>query len=386
MTGTSKGSQSTDPGVGSRRVAGEVLVRVDSDGAYSNLALRHALNSAGLDTADAKLVTDLVYGTLRMRRSVDHLIGRFLVTDPPPTARAFLRLGAYQLVFRPDIPAYAAVSATVSAAPKRFRPLCNAVLRKITKAPVTYPTIGDELSYPDWMINLFTEDLGQERGLEALRSMNMPAAQVRRDDGYTQDRASQLVAEAVGAQSGDVVADLCAAPGGKSTGIAASGAFVVASDSSPTRTGLLAGNAARYGKDHVGVYCADALMPALRPGSVDKVLLDAPCSGLGVLRRRPDARWRLESDAPVRLAEIQKEMISAAVGLLKPGGELIYSVCTLSAVETIGVDEFVQRELPQLEPIEAPEGPWEPLGRGAVLLPQTEGTDGMSLFRYRYSR
>ncbi|MCB1257779.1 MAG: hypothetical protein KDB26_11775, partial [Microthrixaceae bacterium] len=357
MTGSSKWSPSTDPGVGSRRIAGEVLVRVDVDGAYSNLALRHALDSAGLETADAKLVTDLVYGTLRMRRSVDYLIGRFLVTDPPPTARAFLRLGAYQLVFRPDIPAYAAVSATVSAAPKRFRPLCNAVLRKITKAPVKYPSIGDELSYPDWIIEVLVDDLGRERGLEALREMNSPAAQIRREDGYTQDKASQLVAEAIGAQPGDVVADLCAAPGGKSTGIAASGAFVVASDSSPTRTGLLAKNAARYGNERVGVYCADALKPALKPGSADKVLLDAPCSGLGVLRRRPDARWRLEPEAPARLAEIQKEMISAAVGLLKPDGELIYSVCTLTAVETIGVDEFVQRELPQLEPIEAPGGP-----------------------------
>lgn len=379
-------SRISDPGVIARRVAAQVLMRVAQDGAYANIALRHALDSEGLDPNDARLVTDLVYGTLRRQRSCDHLVDRYLMSEPPPTARVFLRLGAYQIAFRPDIPGYAAVSATVSSAPKRFRGLCNAVLRKVSGAPIEFPTPGDRLSYPDWIIERLTRDLGERRAIGALEAMNETATQVRRADGYTQDRASQMVVDLVGAREGELIADLCASPGGKATGLAASGATVFASDLGMSRVGLLEGNARRYGQGRVMVHSADALRPALREASVDRVLLDAPCSGLGVLRRRPDARWRVDAAAPERLADLQKRMLAASVPLLRPGGTLVYSVCTLTAAETIDVDAFVEREFPDLEPQDVASWPWERFGRGALLLPQADGTDGMCLFRYRYSR
>lgn len=375
-----------EQGVLTRRIAATVLGRVSEDGAYANLALRHALDDHGLGVSDAKLVTDLVYGTLRRQRSCDFLVDRFLMQDPPPTARTFLRLGAYQIAFRPDIPHYAAVSTTVSAAPKRFRGLCNAVLRKVAAAAIEFPTEGDRLSYPDWIIDQMVTDLGRERAIAALEAMNEPASQVIRPDGYSQDPASQMVVDLLDAQPGERIADLCAAPGGKATAAAMTGAVVFAGDLTWSRVSLLAGNARRYGGGRVIVMASDATSPCIRPGSMDRVLLDAPCSGLGVLRRRADARWGIDPDAPERLAELQRRMIDAAVPLLRDGGTLVYSVCTLTAVETLGVDRHVAENHPGLVPMDPPAVPWEPFGRGAILLPQVAGTDGMCVFRYRYSR
>ncbi len=378
--------ESDQQGVATRRLALAVLARVEDEGAYSNLALNHALSESSMDAQDRGFVTDLVYGSLRRRRSCDHLVDRFLSSDPPPAARLVLRLGAYQLAYRPDIPTYAAVSATVDAAPKRFRGLTNAVLRNVSSAAVEFPDEGTRLSYPDWIIELLVRDLGREDAIAALEQMNESAAQSVRSDGYTQDPASQKVVGLVDARPGELVLDLCAAPGGKATGIAAGGAEVIAADLQPHRVGLIAANAQKFGQGRVSPMVADALQPPFRGGVADRILLDAPCSGLGVLRRRPDARWRVEKDAPERLAELQKQMVTAALAALKPGGTLIYSVCTLSAVESLGVDDYIASGHPELEPLEIPLGPWRRWGRGAMLLPQSEGTDGMCLFRYRYSR
>ncbi len=373
-------------GVATRRLALQVLARVEDDGAYSNLVLGHALEGSSLSTQDRGFVTDLVYGSLRRRRSCDHLVDRFLSSEPPPAARRVLRLGAYQLAFRPDIPAYAVVSATVESAPKRFRGLTNAILRKVAAASVEFPDEGTRLSYPDWIIERLVDDLGRSDATAALEMMNEPAKQSFRVDGYTQDRASQMVVDLVDAAPSELVLDLCAAPGGKATGLATSGAFVVASDLQSSRVGLIAENARKFGNELVQPVVADGLLPPFRQGVADRVLLDAPCSGLGVLRRRPDARWRIEADAPEILADLQKRLVSASLGVLKPGGTLIYSVCTLTAAETLGVDDYIAEVHPELEPIRVAARAWRPWGRGALLLPQAEGTDGMCLFRYRYSR
>jgi len=370
-------------GVAARRLALEALARVEDEGAYSNLVLSKMLATSGLDQNDRGFVTDLVYGTLRHQRSCDHLVDRFLGSAPPPAARRVLRLGAYQLAFRDDIPDYAAVGTTVEAAPKRFRGLTNAVLRKVSTAPVEYPDEATRLSYPDWILQRVSGDLGPERAIGALEAMNEPARATVRADGYTQDLASQWVVELVDACPGELVVDLCAAPGGKATGIAASGATVIAADLQPHRVGLVADNVERLGATGVLAMVADALHPALRPGCAHRVLLDAPCSGIGVLRRRPDARWRLDSGAPERLAALQRRLVDAAVDLLRPGGTLVYSVCTLTAVESLGVDDHISRAHPELAPLPPPGDPWSAWGRGAILLPQSAGTDGMCIFRYR---
>lgn len=360
----------------SRRVALKALQRID-EGAYANLAVRGELDHSRLDERDRRFVTELVYGTTRMRRACDFLVDRYLLRPVTDDVRRLLRLGAYQLHYA-EVAAHAAVSETVSLAPQKVRGLVNAVLRKIAgEGGVAWPDDATRLSYPDWIVARLREDLGDDQALAALVQMNEPAEMTVRDDGYRQDLASQWVASLVGASGGDDVVDLCAAPGGKATAIAATGARVVALDVHPSRAALIVDNGLRT------VAVADGRRPPLRPRSFDRVLVDAPCSGLGALRRRPDARWRIEADAVSRLARLQRELVDAAVTLLRPGGTLVYSVCTLTNAESLGVDEYVASTHPDLVPLPPPDAPWRPWGRGALLLPQDAGTDGMTILRLR---
>jgi 16S rRNA (cytosine967-C5)-methyltransferase len=364
-----------------RRVALDALVRIEEQDAYANLALGAILERSKLDDRDRGFVTELVYGVTRMRRALDFLVDRFALRSLDVPTRNLLRLGAYQLHYL-RTPPHAAVSATVGIAPGKTRGLANAILRRVSEAPVTWPDDATRLSYPDWLVERMVADLGTDDALAALEAMDEPPEVTERADGYVQDRASQWVAESVGARPGERVADVCAAPGGKATALDGT---VVASDVSVVRAGLVAGNATRVGRA-VHVTAADARRPPYRPASFDRVLVDAPCSGIGVLRRRPDARWRVDSAAVERLAELQREVVGAAVGLLRPGGTLVYSVCTLTDRETLGVDRWLADAHPELQAIEPLGDPWRPHGRGALLLPQAAGTDGMAVFRYVLSQ
>lgn len=368
-----------------RRLALEVLGRIERGGAYANLALRAALDRCDLDRRDRAFATDLVYGTTRMRRACDHLIDRFLHDDIQPEVRTVLRLGAYQLHWA-GVPPHAAVSATVAVAPRRVQGLCNAVLRRVADYQPTWPGPAVELSVPDWLIDRLVADLGLDDALAALAAMNRPAPAVVRDDGYYQDRASQLVADLTGEGlvPGGRVLDLCAAPGGKATALAAAGASVVAADLRPARLGLVAQNADRLGHA-VALVAADGRTPPFRPGSFDRVLVDAPCSGLGVLRRRADARWRGGEADLADLALLQADLLAGAAALVRPGGQLVYSVCTVTEAETAGVDRRFRGAEPRAEP--EPVGrPWRPHGdhgSGGLLLPQDLDSEGMAVFRYR---
>nr|WP_249419905.1 transcription antitermination factor NusB [Rhabdothermincola salaria] len=368
-------------------MAAEALERIADGGAYANLVVPPMLERSALERRDRAFVTELVYGATRMRRACDWLVDRFL-PDPEridPTARAWLRLGAFQLAFL-DTPPHAAVGATVEAAPRKLKGLLNAVLRKVsTGLPVTWPDDATRWSQPEWIVDVLTADLGPEQARLSLEAMNRAAPVTARADGYVQDLASQWVADAVAAVPGERVLDVCAAPGGKATALAATGAHVVAADARPSRIGLVAANAARLGPAASTLSClvADGTAPALRPASFDKVLLDAPCSGLGALRRRPDARWRIgRSDVEV-LAALQRRLVDASLQLVRPGGELVYSVCTLTNAESEGIDDHLAEHHPGLEVLAPPGDPWVPLGRGARLLPHRADTDGMYLLRVR---
>jgi 16S rRNA (cytosine967-C5)-methyltransferase len=370
-----------------------VLDRIDAEGAYANLALAGELDRSALASRDRRFVTDLVYGTTRMRRACDHLVDRFLARPVDGQVRNVLRLGAYQLHIA-GVPAHAAVSETVGLAPRPARGLVNAVLRRVATSPVRWPDDATRLSVPDWVLERLTADLGAARALGALDAMNQPPSVEARDDGYVQDLASQQVATSVGAGPGERVLDLCAAPGGKATAMAAAGAHVVAADARPHRARLVRSNAEQLGvSSRVDVIVADGTRPPLRDGGsdegergdgrgFDRVLVDAPCSGLGTLHRRADLRWRVEPDAVARLSELQQRLLDSAAGLVRPGGTLVYSVCTLTAAESTAVDAWLAGTHPQLVPMAPPDPPWERWGRGAILLPQTARTDGMCLYRY----
>ena len=368
-----------------RTVAVRALERVDQ-GAFVNLAVPHLLERSGLDERDRHFATELAYGVTRMRRACDFLIDRFLMKSPDRQVRNVLRVGAYQLAYT-SVPAHAAVSATVDEAPGRAKAFVNAILRKVADDPhPEWPDLATRLSYPDWIVQRLVDDLGESDAVATLEQMNKAPDVTRRDDGYVQDLASQRVAEAVGVQPGDLVADICAAPGGKATLFGHAGAaFVAALDVQPQRTRLIAKNAAAVGTSTVVPIVADGRRPPLREKSFDRVLLDAPCSGLGVLRRRPDARWRLQPEFIRTLTALQRDLVDRSVDLVKPGGVFVYSVCTMTSSETEEIAAWLEADPRRgdFELISPPAEPWQPTARGARLLPHVSDTDGMYILRMR---
>jgi 16S rRNA (cytosine967-C5)-methyltransferase len=351
-----------------RQVAYRCLQRIDHEGAYANLLLQSELGRSKLSERDRGFVTELVYGTTRMRRACDALIDRFLIKEPQPSLRTLLRLGAYQLHFA-GVAAHAAVGETVELAPKPARGFVNAILRRVDDTPMVWPNDSVRLSYPDWIVERMRAELGGEAE-PALTRMNEPAPVSVREDGYRQDLASQWVAAAVESAPGERILDMCAAPGGKATAMASSGAEVIGADLQLHRARLI---------QEVPVVVGDACAPPFAPGTFDKVLVDAPCSGLGALRRRADARWRITAGDVSTLAALQRRIIGAAAPLIRPGGWLVYSVCTLTAQESIDHPTPVG-----FEPIEVAPGPeWRAYGPGWRVLPHDHDTDGMVLIRYR---
>lgn len=363
-----------------RGVALEVLRRIERDGAYANLALGPALDRSGLSERDRGFATDLVYGTTRMRRACDAVVGRFASRAPDDEIAPILRLGAYQLLYAGVAP-HAAVNDTVALAPRRSRGFVNAILRRIADFDVrsmTWPSDGARLSYPDWIVRRLRDDLGDDANV-ALERMNLSPTVHHRDDGYVQDPASGWVAHAVEPEVGERIFDMCAAPGGKATAMAHRGARVLAADRSPQRAGLIAENARRLGLD-LPTVVADGTAPPCRAGAFDAVLLDAPCSGLGALRRRPDARWRIRDTDVADLRSIQKSLLFSAAELVRPGGRLVYSVCTLmdeESVDHVAPDGF------DIDDSVPPAGTWRRHRQGWRVLPQDADTDGMVMIRYR---
>jgi 16S rRNA (cytosine967-C5)-methyltransferase len=369
-------------------------------GARANVVVPQLLGAAHLETRDRHFVTELAYGTCRMRRACDWLVNRYARGTLDVEVRCALRLGAYQLGWT-RVPSHAAVSETVSEIAGPGRSVVNAVLRRLSaemeRGLVVWPNLATELSYPDWIVDRLTRELGTDDAVAALRTMNEPAFATTREDGYIQDAASQMVGRhlvhLMGAgHDGARILDVCAAPGGKATALAqarreadgpaapgAGPALVAAADRSAERIRVLASNIDRLSADAVFAVLADGTQPPWQSRSFDLVLVDAPCSGLGVLRRRPDARWRVRPEGIDEMADLQRRLIESCLPLVRPGGILAYSVCTLTSAETAGIDNWTGRSRFGFRPLPPPAPPWRPAGRGALLLPQDAGTDGMFL-------
>ena len=343
--------------------------RVFEDGAYADRALRSA--AAGSTSATARSPVSLAYGTIQRARTLDHAIetlGRRPVHRLDPPVRAALRLGAYQLAFLDGVPRYAAVNESVElvrrARLERAVPFANAVLRRLAEAPGSCSkgcprrrsggraaSLVPGLDRRDVVAGARARrgpraDGGAERGAGDGRTARrgarstgsggslIPGAWVvdRVDETalaegriWPQSRASQLVGHAVGSREGERTLDLCAAPGGKATMLAGE---VVAVEVDEARAEQLEENARRLGATGVRVVRADGrdLPPEL--DGFDRALVDAPCSGLGVLAARPDLRWRAEP-----LPELQLELLRAAIARTRPGGVVVYATCTINAAE-----------------------------------------------------
>ena len=397
-----------------RQAAYEVVLRVFEDDAYADRVFRSA--AVSLDRRDRALAQRLAYGTVQRVRVLDHAIeeiGRRPVRKLDPPVRAALRLGAYQLAFAEGIADHAAVNETVElvrrARLERAVAFTNAVLRRLTAGirPLVeaLPDGPLKLSYPDWIAEVWARDFDARTALSLMRAQNeAPETVVRHVRGdprgeptdvpgayrverideqaladgriWIQSRGSQLAALAVGATSEERTLDLCAAPGGKATQLEGE---VVAVEINPARARELSENVRLLGAENVTVVNADGreLPPELR--DFDHALVDAPCSGLGVLAARPDLRWRAEP-----LPELQVELLRAAAERVRPGGTVVYAVCTINADENEAIvdasgfePERLGDEWPQFAHPRRPEF--------LLTLPHVHGTSGFFIARLRVS-
>lgn len=423
-----------------RDVALAVLLRMERDDSYSNLLLDAELTKAALSRRDSALTTVLVYGVVARRITLDYwleLVSKRPVRKMQPPLRNLLRLGAYQLAFMDKIPARAAVNETVQLAKKHHlghaSGFVNGVLRALARQAehLPYPE-GDALralevrySCPQELIKLWQQAYGQAHTLEILEQINtVPPLAVRvntlrttvdalraelaeagiaaepssrvpdalllshgsdlRENPafsggrfFVQDLASQLACAALDPQPGETVADLCAAPGGKSFTLALQmrgEGTVYAFDRYPQRVRLIEDGAKRLGLD--GVVQAAVREAGAPEGdtplkTADRVLCDVPCSGLGVIRRKPEIRYK-KPETFDGLPDLQYHILCDGAAHVRPGGTVVYSTCALHPAENEAVVRRFLKGHPAFVPVPfigAPQG-------SITLFPQADGTDG----------
>jgi 16S rRNA (cytosine967-C5)-methyltransferase len=378
-----------------RRCAFAVVRRTFEDGAYTDRALRAEAERAGLDARERALAIHLAFGTVQRRGTLDHLIERLADRSPSrldPAVLAALRLGLFQVLYAEGVADHAAVDESVELtreAGSGGHGLVNAVLRRaVREGPGLLAQLRDGTpdeaaiahSHPEWIARLWWEALGPDAARALMRADNEPAESALRANALVtsadrlaqslpvptrpagpelpeglvlerpfdahgselwgegafmpQSRAAMLVSRVVAPEDGHRVLDLCAAPGAKTTHLAAlleGTGEVVAVERHAGRAEALGATCRRMRAANVAVRVADARDPG--PDGFDRVLLDPPCSGLGTLQARPDLRWRASPEAVRELVSEQRAMLNAAAAAVRPGGTITYSVCTISPTE-----------------------------------------------------
>lgn len=399
-----------------------------------------------LDARDRRWTQELVYGMLRRRGWIDHaLLSRVRggLARLDADLADLIRLGAYQLLEMGSVPAYAAIAQTVELAKQRHgmgaSKLVNAVLRRLDRERSSLgadlPTdpieaLAIEFSHPRWLVARWTGRWGAAETRALLEANNREAPVIVRPWGlvreqleamlesagvhveeaplaedsirlvgpvslfdlaafsqgccFVQDPAATMVTRYAAIPARATVADLCSAPGGKSIELSREAALVISADLSPTRLTRLAGTRRRLDLPNIAPVAFDARQPAI--GAVDAVLVDAPCTGTGTFRRHPDARWRLRLSDLAVTALMQRDILRSAALLVRPGGLLIYSTCSLESEENEAQVESFLAARPgwRLEP--PPDGsvPAATLDRGYLrVLPHVHGADGAFAARLR---
>jgi len=424
---------------------------VFEEGAYADRALHGEATRQQLAARDRALATQLAYGAVQRRATLDHVIETLAgrpVSKLEPAVLAALRLGVFQLAFLDRVPAHAAVGESVElakASSRRGATLVNAVLRRAAReARALVEALPDATpaeaalrhSHPLWIAELWFDALGPDAARALMAAGNEPAeaalrvntlrispAELRERlpvashpadrlpeglvveapfDAFSsplweqgmfmpQSRAAMAVGRALAPAPGDTVLDLCAAPGGKTTHLAALAhdeGRIVAVEHHPGRADALRRTAARMGATSVEVRTADAAVPQER-GAYDRVLVDPPCSDLGTLASRPDVRWRKTPEMVVALATAQAKILDAGAQAVRSGGVLVYSTCTISPAENehqiaafLGRNaDFAPDDLPSDLPV------WDhpSVPRFLQTFPHRDGTDGFFVARLRRS-
>jgi 16S rRNA (cytosine967-C5)-methyltransferase len=339
-----------------RALAAQVLMAAEKK--FVDEALE-AHRGAALSRRDRALLTTLVYGATRRRRELDWLIDR-CAQRVHPEIRQHLRIALFQIRHLDKIPRHAAVNEAVELAKgvsRKSAGFVNAVLRKA--ADLELPdTIGVRTSHPDWLIERWRKRFAPKeldaildadnavlplsirpnplRPAAASEIEGDPAADPRFAAGHftVQDETSMKVAPMLDPKPGERILDLCAAPGGKTTHLAElmGGTGTVVAVDLPDRIGLVAESAKRLGLANIECVAGDGTTVAFRE-PFDAILIDAPCSNTGVLARRPDVRWRLREKDIAGAAGLQRRLLENAARLLKPGGRMVYSTCSLEPEE-----------------------------------------------------
>ncbi len=435
---------STSGGVTETRTAAAMALADMRSGALLDVAFERRVG--GLDARDRRWVQELVWGMLRRRGWLDAMLGVRVkggMAKLDADLADLLRLGAYQLIAMGSVPAYAAIAQTVELAKRRHgigaSKLANAVLRRVDREraslepPVPHDpieAIAQRYSHPRWVVARWLERWSAEDVERLLASNNEEATITVRPFGvsrdvlqemlegagvethgvplvpdslrlgpgvalvelgafkqgvlFVQDPAATLVAQYAATPTGAVVADLCAAPGGKAIELSRTARLVIAADRSHARVERMLLGLGRIDAVNLVPLIADARHPAIAP--VDAVLVDVPCTGTGTFKRHPDARWRLRISDFAVLGALQKQILRAAATIVKPGGLLIYSTCSLELEENDDQIASFLTDHPQFV-LEAPPAgtvPADVLDGGLLrVLPQHGGTDGAFAARLR---
>lgn len=429
------------------QVVYELLLKMEKS-AYSNIALSSALNSSALSPQDKRLVSRLFYGVIERKLTLDHVVSKYSKKSPDKLdieVLIVLRIGLYQLLYMDKIPDNAAVNGSVELVKANRKSsasgFVNAVLRGFIRdgKRIEFPSdrierLSVENSCPVWLVKKLISEYGEENAVSLIRLDSGPPPIAIRvnttlteseklvkrlaDEGVTadicsilpncllihgtgnveqlsafkeglfhvQDLSSQLCAEALGAVSGDVVLDMCSAPGGKSFTIAeimGNKGSLFAYELHKKRADLVAEGAARLKLDIIKAAENNASVYSDNIPTADKILCDVPCSGLGVIRRKPEIKYKKESDLE-RLPEIQLSILETSAKYLREGGELIYSTCSVSRSENDEVvDKFLERN-PQFMELSFLENMGKPFGKGRVtVFPKDFGSDGFFICKFR---
>jgi 16S rRNA (cytosine967-C5)-methyltransferase len=382
-----------------RETALDLLEAVEKNQSYSNLLLHHTIEKNNLPKKDTGLLTELTYGTLQRKMTLDFFLKGFLkkANKIESWVLHLLRLTLYQMVYLDKIPERAAIFEAVEIAKKRghkgIASMVNGVLRSIQREGLpSLESIEDpverlsvETSHPSWLIKRWLEEFGYDK-TKKMGEMNLTAplqtarvnttritredcAKLLHEEGFElelspiipeairalkgnlasssafkeglltiQDESSMLVAYALGATNDEMVLDACAAPGGKSTHIAEkmnNTGQVVSLDLHEHKVKLINDNANRLRLDNINTKAMDSRQASehFPPESFDRILLDAPCSGLGVMRRKPDMKYTKKEQDLYQLSNIQQNLLESVSKLLKKGGVLVYSTCTVDREE-----------------------------------------------------
>ncbi len=434
-----------------RDAALTILLAVDKNQAYSNLLLHQTIEKYKLDVKDRGLLTEITYGTLQHKLTLDYYLEPFIHGKVDLWVRWLLRMSLYQMHYLSRIPAHAAVNEAVEIAKRRghkgIASMVNGILRSILREGVRSTNdikdpnerLAIETSHPQWLVDRWVESYGYEEtaemlrenniqpvqtvrvnttkatvenvlttlereGVKAVRSEVMPecvhlqTGQAARTAAFRhglitiQDESSMLPANVLNPQPGMKVLDMCAAPGGKTTHMAEkmqNEGSILAMDLHPKKLDLIEENTARLGLEIVQTAPVDGRKAAsfLPKESFDAVLVDAPCSGLGVMRRKPDIKYTKREEDLESLQTIQLAILDNAAQVLKAGGRLVYSTCTVDKQENEGTVKLFLDQHPEMESESLTNLPEKLLAKqnnGMLqVFPQDFGSDGFFVAAFR---